>query len=71
VAFDQVEADGAGGSDVAELYDAGLQTGLTVPSGAAILAWLDQFDEIRQIDSDTSDESTIEAVDELFTAYWS
>jgi hypothetical protein len=68
--FEKVEAYGAGGDDVAELHDAILETGLIVPVDASSFVWLYDFDQIRQVDTGTGDESIIDVVDQQYTAYW-
>ena len=48
VAFEEVHAYGGGGRDVAVLHDAALEIGLTDPLDATQLAYLYEFERIRQ-----------------------
>jgi hypothetical protein len=73
--FEQVHAYHlAGGDDTAEVHDAVLEHGLTnqpVPSDIAYIAWLYHFDEVElKRDEAQGGDTTVEAVDEVFTAYW-
>ena len=70
VAFEQVEAYGSGGNDVAELHDAVLENGLAELVDSDALLWLSEFEQIRQRDSQTGGDSTLDAIDQFFTAYW-
>jgi hypothetical protein len=73
--FDQVHARGLrGGNDVVKLYDAVLEEGLTqqpVPADIDTIVWLYQFERIYQYnDPANGGDSVIDAVDQVFTAYW-
>jgi hypothetical protein len=68
VSFEQVEAYGGGGRDVAVLHDAVLEPGLAEPLDTTQLAWLYEFERIRQ--RSDGGESIVDATDEIFTAYW-
>ena len=68
MSFGQLHVYGRGGRDVAALYDAVLETGVTQPVGMAQVAWLYEFERIRQR-SDSGDTVT-DATDQIFTAYW-
>jgi len=68
MSFGQLHVYGGGGRDVAALYDAVLETGVTQPVGMAQVAWLYEFERIRQR-SDSGDTVT-DATDQIFTAYW-
>jgi hypothetical protein len=68
--FRYVHGYSTSGSDLAELYDAALETGHTSPPAASVVAWLDAFAQIRQIDTESGDDTTFAAPDELLTAYW-
>jgi hypothetical protein len=70
VLFDQIEADGGGGSDTAKLYDAALESGLAHYANVDAILWLSQFDQINQHDTETDEDTSTEAADEIFTAYW-
>ncbi|NQT17235.1 MAG: hypothetical protein HQ582_31060, partial [Planctomycetes bacterium] len=71
VAFEELYVHGGGGRDVAVLHDAALESGLTNPVDATQLAWLYEFERIRQYnDPETGADNVINALDELFTAYW-
>jgi hypothetical protein len=68
--FDQVEADGNGGTDTAKLYDAVLEAGRVQYANVEAILWLYHFDQITQHDTETDEDTSTEAVDEVFTAYW-
>jgi len=69
--FDRVYAHGADDVDTAILYDAVLESGITsAPAGVESILWLYEFEEIQQRNADDEAESTTEAVDEMFLAYW-
>jgi len=70
VSFDQVHAHAGGGQDVAILYDAALEAGLVHYANVDAILWLYQFDQINQHDTETEEDTSTEAVDEIFTAYW-
>ncbi|NQT12101.1 MAG: hypothetical protein HQ582_05105, partial [Planctomycetes bacterium] len=59
---------GAPNRDVAILYDAVLEAGVTQPVDMTQVAWLYEFERIREkLDSG---ETIISATDQIFTAYW-
>ena len=68
VSFERVEAYGGGGRDVAVLRDAVLESGVTEPLDTLQLAWLYEFERIRQ--RSDSGQSVVDATDQIFTAYW-
>jgi hypothetical protein len=69
VSFGKVQVYGAGGArDVAVLRDAVLETGVTDPLDTTQIVWLHEFERIRQ--RSTDDETIIDVVDQIFTAYW-
>ena len=70
VMFDQIEADGAGGTDTATLYDAALESGLVHYADVDVILWLSQFDQILQHDTATDEDTPTESADAIFTAYW-
>ena len=70
VLFDQVEANGGGGTDTARVYDAVLESGLVHYSNVDAILWLYQFDQINQYDTQTDQDTSTEALDEVFTACW-
>ncbi|NQT11660.1 MAG: hypothetical protein HQ582_02855, partial [Planctomycetes bacterium] len=59
---------GGAGRDVAVLYDAVLEEGVTEPIDMTQVAWLYEFERIRQ--RSDGGETVINAVDQIFTAYW-
>ena len=59
---------GAPRRDVANLYDAVLEAGVTQPVDMTQVAWLYEFERIRQ--KSDSGETIIDVVDQIFTAYW-
>ena len=75
VAFDRMHAHGLDGKgDVAVLYDAVLEAGKTGPSppiGLGSILWLYETERIhlRRDPADGGD-STVDAIDEIFTAWW-
>lgn len=74
--FDEVLAYGLGGSgDRADLYNASLQRGTalsaTLPSSLRQILWLRTFEQVRlRNQTAQGGTSTINAVDEVFRAFW-
>jgi len=73
--FEQVHVHAtAGGTDTAELYDAVLESGKVRPSDSALidrLARLYEFERILQKSSSSEEgETTVDVIDEIYTAYW-
>ncbi len=73
--FEVVCAYGEGGDDTATLYDTVLEGPLTdaaigtLPDSCSRVAWLSNFMEIREKKEGVTVQ-TLEAVDEVFAAYW-
>ncbi|MFH1918923.1 MAG: Ig-like domain-containing protein [Planctomycetota bacterium] len=73
VSFEQVHAYAADGNDLAVLYDAVLEAGLTqqpVSAEIASIVWLYDIETIRERSEADGGTSTTDAVDAIFTAYW-
>ncbi|MFH1919863.1 MAG: hypothetical protein ABIP48_08270 [Planctomycetota bacterium] len=71
VSFEQVYAYGGGGRDVAVIYDAVLEAGITDPPPSVAVAWLHEFARLRLRSTEPgSDDTIINAVDQVFTGYW-
>ena len=68
VSFGQLHVYGGDSRDVAVLHDAVLETGVTQPVGMAQVAWLHEFERIRQRSDDG--ETVLNVVDQILTAYW-
>ncbi|MFC1597329.1 RHS repeat-associated core domain-containing protein [Planctomycetota bacterium] len=68
VSFGQLHVYGGSGRDVATLHDAVLESGVTEPLDMTQVAWLYEFERIRQRSDDG--ETVINVVDQIFTAYW-